>query len=72
MDKFKHYLKTKDGEGYAFNTMATKLSHVRTYLKEGFDVKVNVKLGKVNKSQKNPHKAYRHDDILELVKQLRN
>ena len=52
--------------------MTTKLSHVRTYLKEGFDDKVNIKLGKVNKSQKNPHKAYRHDDILELVKQLRN
>ena len=47
------------------------MTHVATYLKRGFGVDVNIKLGKVDKSQTNPHRAYKLADIVELVEQLR-
>ena len=72
VDKYKQFLKTKKPKPYAYNTMQNKLAHVQTYLKKGCRVDVNVKLGKVSKSQTNPHKAYELEDIEELVKQLRH
>ena len=72
VDKFKVFLKTKKPKPYAYNTMQNKLAHVQTYLKRGFGVDVNTKLGKVNKSQTNPHQAYKLADIEELIKQLRH
>ena len=52
--------------------MKNKMTHVATYLKRGFGVDVNIKLGKVDKSQTNPHKAYKLTDIVEFIEQLRN
>ena len=72
VDKFKHFLKTKKPKPYAYNTMKNKMAHIQTYLKRGFGVDVNVKLGNVDKSQTNPHRAYKLADIVEFIEQLRH
>ena len=60
----------KKPKPYAYNTMKNKMTHIQTYLKRGFGVDVNVKLSKVDKSQTNPHRAYKLADIVEFIEQL--
>ena len=52
--------------------MQNKMAHVATYLKRGLGVDVNIKLGKVDKSQTNPHRAYKLADVVEFVELLRH
>ena len=57
-------------EGKAINTIKTKLSHVKTWLKQAYKVEAVTRFFRGQAEQVNPHPAYREEDIAELVRAL--
>lgn len=51
----------------ADKTITRKLSFVRTWLKEAYDVKLKVKPPRTLGAPTHPHEAYKETDIMQLI-----